>query len=241
MATNNEIKHVRQLHQKKYRQQFGQFLVEGQKMVSELIQSDFTVDQIYFSGECTINASPVEPVKVSAEQMRRMSTLKTPPGILAVVQIPGQGVKKDFIGYSVVLDQLRDPGNLGTILRIADWFGVSRVVASEDSVEAFSPKVVQASMGSIFRIPYHTADLSEWLLEARANEMPIISAEMTGTKLSDFEFPKSGVLLMGSESHGVSESLRPLIDERITISRKGRAESLNVAVALGVIASRLPL
>lgn len=241
MVTNNEIKHVRQLHQKKYRQQFGQFLVEGEKLVNELLRSDFVIDQIYFSGELTVHSLTVEPIAVSAEHMRRMSTLKTPPGVLAVVQIPKRAAQKGYGGYTVVLDQLRDPGNLGTILRIADWFGVSHVVASEDSVEAFSPKVVQSSMGSIFRIPYHTADLSEWLVEAKASNTPIISAEMSGTELQDFEFPESGVLLMGSESHGVSEPLKLLIDEQITIPRKGGAESLNVAVAFGVIASRLPL
>lgn len=241
MATNNEIKHVRLLHQKKYRQQFGQFLVEGQKLVNELLQSDFKIDRVFLSRQESVSALPVEPVRTSAEQMRKMSTLKTPPGILAVVQTPQVLADVGYSGYTLVLDRLRDPGNLGTILRIADWFGVSRVVASEDSVEAFGPKVVQASMGSVFRVPYHTANLVEWLAAAKSAEIPIISAEMSGEKLVDFQFPKSGVLLMGSESHGVSESLSPFIDQRVTISRKGGAESLNVAVAAGIIVSRLPI
>lgn len=242
MVTNNEIKQVRALHQKKYRNQFGRFIVEGPKLVQELLQSDFESDTVYVSAEIAKQWSHCKRVLViSKEQMSRMSGMTTPPGVLAVVKIPQRTTPANVAGWTVVLNGLSDPGNLGTILRIADWFGLEQVVASSNSVDPYSQKVVQASMGATFRVPHFQTDLPAWMKQQQSLGVKIFGADMTGTSLEKVQWPSSGILVMGSESHGIDEEVNEYIHEKITIRGRGAAESLNVAVAMGVICSRMPL
>lgn len=242
MITNNEIKQVRALLQKKYRNQFKRFVVEGSKLVGELLESDFEVEAIYVMSEMAAEWAHIEDIRVVPKaQFSRISGMNTPPGVLAVVKIPEQANPADVSGWTVVLDGVSDPGNLGTILRIADWFGIEQVVASTHSVDPYNPKVVQASMGAILRIPLFQVDVASWLERQRSNGVKLFGADMSGTSLDDVRFPSTGVLIMGSESHGISPTLNSSIDEKITIPRRGSAESLNVAVAMGIICSRLSI
>lgn len=242
MVTNNEIKQVRQLHQKKYRIQFGQFIVEGTKLVEELLQSDFNCDDLYFTEEHSSTFAEIANAQfVTNAQMQRMSAMTTSPGILAVVKIPRRNLLDKLKGWTIVLDGVSDPGNLGTILRIADWFGIQQIIAAKDGVDPYSPKVVQASMGAVFRVPLHSADLIGWLSQMREKNTFVCAADMAGENIENVQFPNEGVLVMGSESHGIGEELMPFIEQRITIPGKGKAESLNVAVAMGIICSRLPI
>lgn len=180
--------------------------------------------------------------QVSSEQMSRMSMLRTPPGILAVASLPDVTQHPDpKTGWTIALDHLSDPGNLGTILRTADWFGIKQVVLSKDCVEVHNPKVVQASMGSLFRINVSVVDLPEWLAEARNQQVEVLAADMEGKDYSEMKWPQQGVLVMGSESHGVSAEVKLVVSALVNIPRRGGSESLNVAVATGIICSRLPV
>ncbi len=242
MVTNNEIKRVRSLLQKKYRNQYGQFVVEGVKLVKELAASDFKIVSVFATRDQTEGLSGIKEITVvSNEQINRMSGLITSPGILAVAAIPETSLPEIISGWTIVLDDLNDPGNMGTVLRIADWFGVHRIISSPNSVDAFNPKVVQSSMGAIFRVPVFSMEIGPWLDTVRQPQVPVFAADMDGVSLDNLVFPEQGILIMGSESHGVSPELEGKIDGKITIPGKGGAESLNVAVALGIICSRLPI
>lgn len=180
--------------------------------------------------------------QVTSEQMSRMSMLRTPPGVLAVAVLPDVAQHADpNLGWTLALDQLSDPGNLGTILRIADWFGIQQVVLSNKCVEVHNPKVVQASMGSLFRVKISVVDLPVWLSEARNQSVEVFAADMKGDDFSKIDWPEKGILVMGSESHGVSEEAKSSLSAFVNIPRRGRCESLNVAVAAGIICSRLPV
>lgn len=241
MITNNEIKQVRQLQQKKYRLEQNRFVVEGEKLLDELRRSNLAIEKIYGTAAFLERTPTADAIQVSAEQMERMSGLKSPPGILATVVLPEHSPQEDWEGWVLALDGVSDPGNFGTVLRIADWFGLSHVYASRDTVEAFNPKSVQAAMGAVFRVPVTALDLSEWLSECRAKGIPVFAAEMKGERLNAVDFPAKGVLVMGSESHGLRTEVQQSIDRSVTIPGGGGAESLNVGVATGIICSRLPM
>lgn len=242
VVTNNEIKRVRQLHQKKYRLQHGYFIVEGVKLVRELLAEGWQVNALYATESVVpIIESPLVQ-QVTSEQMSRMSMLRTPPGVLAVAVLPDVAQHADpSIGWTLALDQLRDPGNLGTILRTADWFGIQQVVLSNDCVEVHNPKVVQASMGSLFRVKISVVDLPLWLAEVRNQSVEVFAADMEGNDFSAMQWPEKGILVVGSESHGVSEEVKSAVSTLVNIPRRGGSESLNVAVATGIICSRLPV
>jgi len=244
MITNNEIKQVRQLHQKKYRAEQGRFIVEGVKPVEELLRSGIVVENLFYTSDSVVSTDIPENISAQScapAQMERMSTLRTAPGVLAVAVIPRFERPKEITSWVIALDKVSDPGNLGTILRIADWFGIHHVFASENVVEEFNPKVVQSSMGSVFRIAVHRVDLADWLQKIQSPDCPVIAADMQGDPLNSIDFPSRGVLVMGSESHGLSKEIKSHVSQLITITGKGKAESLNVAVATGIICSRLPI
>lgn len=240
MVTNNEIKRVRQLHQKKYRVQTGRFIVEGVKLIEELLQSEFTVEKIFATADHTDFLADMAYEEASLVQMKKMSAMNTPPGVLAVVATPQKQLPHTLNGWVLALDGVSDPGNLGTILRVADWFGISGIVMSTTSVDIYNPKVVQASMGSVFRVAVYSTDLAKWIESLPSEGRNVFVAEMNGVSLEKVDFPKQGILVMGSESHGVSEAIASLAEGGITIPGKGGAESLNVGVATGIICSRLP-
>ncbi len=171
--------------------------------------------------------------------MERISGLVNPPGILALVHFP-ETLKVETDSdekFVLALDEIKDPGNLGTILRTADWFGIRTVIASENSVDIYNPKVIQASMGAVFRIHYQTTDLCKQLNTLKSQGFKILGADMKGESIYSFQFPAKAVLVMGSESHGISADVHQLLDTRLTIPSFGKTESLNVGVAAAIILS----
>ena len=228
MLTNAEIKRVRSLREKKFRDEFGQFVVEGEKMVEEALTSGFRVNAVYRMDE------------VGAEAMERMSQLSSPSPVLAVVEKPAPRGLVLERGLYLGLDSVRDPGNMGTILRLADWFGVSTVFASPDSVEIFNPKVVQASMGSVFRVHAVYSDLPDICRRFRAADMPVYGTFLDGDDIYSLGLSSEGLVIMGNEANGISAEVAKFVSSRLFIpsSAKGRtAESLNVAAATAITLS----
>ena len=229
MITNAEIKHIRSLREKKFRDEYGQFVVEGEKMVREALASGMEV----------VGHWSVEEIGESA--MSKISQFSTPSPVLAVVakprpQSPSETPER---GLYLALDSVRDPGNLGTIIRIADWFGVRSVLVSEDCVEQYNPKVVQASMGSIFRVSLVKADIPEACRSFRKAGMNVWGMVLDGQDIYKESLDGEGLVVMGNESVGISPAVRAELSRGLLIPSFGEsgAESLNVAVATAVTLS----
>ncbi len=233
--SKNKIKWIRSLQQKKNREEFGLFVVEGEKMVNEALESN--THEIVFL--CITKASSVCPknpnyevVLASEEDLKSISTLKNPNKSLVVLRIPPQKeVNSDF---KIALDGIQDPGNMGTILRLADWFDVKEIICSKDTVDIYNPKVVQSSMGAIFRINVVYCDLPSYL--SKTNE-PIFGALLEGENIYKKSVSPSGILVLGNEGNGISKEVISVVNQPITIPRFGKAESLNVSVAAGILLS----
>jgi len=240
--TKSDIKYIQSLAHKKQREEEGLFVVEGVKMVDELLLN--FPDRIIkvYATETWIN-DRTEIVKkyklfdcIDLESLERISFLHTANEVVALVSMPTVDMVPSFSnGVTLVLDQIQDPGNLGTIIRTADWFGVNQIICSVDTSDAFSPKVVQASMGSLMRLNIFYLELEPVL--KHLCEVPIYTAELNGESLFDFEFRLPSVLVIGNESRGVSEKISKLATKKITIPKLGNAESLNASVASGIILS----
>ncbi len=233
MVTKNQIKFVKSLHQKKYRQSSGLFIVEGLKPVEELLASAFKVNELYALKE-HLPLFP-EAIEASRADMERMSALKSTPGVLAVAEIPEQHHKIEDVGPMIALDGISDPGNLGTLIRTADWFGFEHIVCSEDTVDTFNPKTVQAAMGSLFRVQVMRCDLPSYLEELGR---PIIGLDMAGNNLYTHR-AENGIYILGKESTGLSPAVRSQLSETLNIPGKGGAESLNVSIAGALLMSEL--
>ena len=229
MATNAQIKLVRSLSEKKFRDSHSLFVVEGEKMVQEALRSGYIVEQV-FSAE-----------KDGEQALSRMSHLSTPPSCLALVRIPQADLSEDIPSeLCLALDGVRDPGNLGTIIRLADWFGVNTIYcASPGSVDAFNPKVVQATMGSIFRVRLVYTDLGSLCARFIEKGLPVYGTLLDGENIYTSSLRGEGLLVMGNESRGLSEGIRSLVSDSLRIPSFGRsgAESLNVACACAIALS----
>jgi TrmH family RNA methyltransferase len=246
MLSHNQLKHLRSLGVKKYRQEHGQFLVEGDKMVTELLtQSRIKVSSLYALQPWVDKhfrllrplAEKVNPV--SEIELSKISTLTQPNQVLAVADLPLEKCNFEYPKAEICfyLDGIQDPGNLGTILRIADWFGFPAVYCSPDCAEVFSPKVVQASMGAIFRIGSWEIGLDELL--AAAPGVPVGGAVLDGENVFEIKLPQNGLLVIGNEARGINAHTSSLLSHRVSIPRhpNGNAESLNAAVAAGILAA----
>lgn len=237
VSTKAELKRVRALHQKKYREEEGMFLVQGIKLVTELLASGWPVEEIHstvtIAGRLRHPKLQIWP----AYDLERMGTLEHGNEVVAVVPKPDRSHFASMATDELVLalDGIADPGNMGTLLRIADWFGVKRVLCSLDSVEEFNPKCVQASMGSILRVEIHRVNLPRMLDELRAAGTALYLATMEGEPVFEVELKRPAVLVLGSESHGPSDAVRALNTRSISIPRAGGAESLNVAGAASAL------
>ena len=230
--TKKEEKLILSLQQKKFRKQEGLFVVEGFKMVEEAIKSDFNLRFIVTSLE--FDFGRVEVKQCTEAVMRKISSLKTPPGVLAVLELPEeQNIKLNEI--TLVTDRVQDPGNLGTIIRTAEALGVNSVVLSEDTVDVFSPKVVQATMGSVFRMKFLRTELSKFFKEN--SSVPVYAAHLNGKSLYEEKVKVPCYLLVGNESQGVSDQLLPFVHHSIKIPMQGEAESFNVSIATAIILS----
>jgi RNA methyltransferase, TrmH family len=237
MISNNEIKYIKTLHQKKYRDAEKLFIVEGVKVVEELISSDFEVEKI-FGDRSILEKLEVKGEEISLKELERISMQQTPSGILAIVKQKHFDLEIEPIKnqLSILLCNANDPGNLGTIIRLADWFGIDQIICSENSVDLYNPKVVQSSMGSIFRVPVAYCNL-ERLLQEIGSAIPVYGAFIEGHSLYSIEKIKKGLIVFGSESHGIPEEIEQLVQTKFTIPRIGRAESLNLATAVAITCS----
>ncbi|MCF7560973.1 RNA methyltransferase [Sabulilitoribacter multivorans] len=234
MLSKSQIKLITQLKQKKYRQLNGFFVVEGVKTINELLQSHFVLQTLYTTE--TFNIDAKKEVLISESDLKRISFLTTPNKALAIFKIP---VPKPIIknGLIVALDAVRDPGNLGTIIRLCDWFGIKDLVCNNETVDCFNPKVIQATMGSITRVNISYIDLVDFLKES---SLPIYGAFMEGDNVYNKNNLSEGVLVMGNEANGISKEVEAIINEKISIPRFGdlrSTESLNVATATAILLS----
>ena len=241
MITKSQVKYIQSLGHKKFRDEEGVFVVEGPKIVGELIQAPgMHLRQLYALKEWTSAGSnhlPEVGVEVSASELQRLSGLATPNQVLAVFEKPSFPPPDFGAGLSLVLDGIQDPGNLGTIVRIADWFGIQRVLCTADSADVFNAKAVQSTMGSISRVPVVYANPEDILL--RYPGLPVYAAVLEGKELYKAERISRGWIVIGNESKGIRPALMEHATNRITIPRVGQAESLNAAVATGIILSHL--
>ena len=235
MLSQAEIKKLRSLREKKFRDECSLFVVEGDKLVQEALQSGWDVEKIYRTEE------------IGAEAMSRISMLSSPSPSLAVVRqkkdafIPGQDLPS---GLYLALDCIRDPGNLGTILRIADWFGIRAVFASPDSVELYNPKVVQSTMGSVFRVEFHRCDIPALCSGVISSGGSVLGTFLDGEDIYKADIAPGNVslIVIGNEANGISEAVEKLVSKRLTIpsySLSCGPESLNAAVATAVAVSEL--
>ncbi|MFD2727154.1 TrmH family RNA methyltransferase [Hyunsoonleella rubra] len=239
MLSKNQIKFITRLGQKKYRQQEGLFVVEGIKVINELLTSPFELYQLYTTETFNIDANSDNYGKeslISESDLKRISFLTTPNKALGVFKTPE--VKKiDAGGLVVALDDVRDPGNLGTIIRLCDWFGVKDLVCNKQTVDCYNPKVLQATMGSISRVNVSYVDLDKFLSQCK---IPIFGAFMDGENVYQRQLPEQGVLVMGNEANGISKVIEATVNQRIAIPRFGdlkATESLNVATATAILLS----
>lgn len=238
MLSKQQVSFIRSLHQKKFRQMYGKFLVEGDKLVRELLTSDFKVDAIYGidAWQNAVDLKKVPFYAVSEAELAKISTHEAPNQVLAIADIPtpANGLKLDDTLY-VACDSLNDPGNAGTIIRTADWFGIKHVLFSENSVEVYNPKVVSSAKGSLFRVACTYTDLAT-LFTANPH-LPVYGTFMDGSDIYKAPLTKTGIILIGNEANGITAELQPLVKHRISIPNFGKAESLNAAMAAGIVMS----
>jgi TrmH family RNA methyltransferase len=243
MLAKSKVKYIQTLGQKKFRQQDGCFIAEGPKIVAELLEARqasiieiFGLKEWITENKALIGTST--STEITEQELEKISQLGTPNQVLALVKQFDSSREVVTRGRIILaLDSIRDPGNMGTILRIADWFGIEQVVCSEDSAEQYNPKVVQASMGSIARVNVFYTGLDQWL--AMQKDIRIYAAVLDGQAINGMKKIEEGIILIGNESKGISAELLKSANSMITIPRKGKAESLNAAVATGIILSHI--
>lgn len=239
MFTKGQATVIKSLHDKKYRQNTGLFLVEGEKSVTETLASDFEIKtllttKLFYSKYLKL----IKDKKISCEivepgEIENVSTLESNNSVLAVVrQKENQVLKSEGNEIILALDNIRDPGNFGTIIRIADWYGIKKIIASVGTVDLYNPKVISATKGSFARVGVYYTDLKDFLTET---ETPILGAFLEGENVHKLHFPKNGILVVGNESNGISPEIKKLVTKKITIPSFGKTESLNVATATAIL------
>ncbi|TKC10848.1 RNA methyltransferase [Pedobacter polaris] len=243
MLSKSQISFIKSLHQKKYRKENGIFIIEGIKSITEFINSSYQIHSIYYTSQylplLPQNTANIKLFEVNNAELEKISTLQTPQGILALIHTPLQQKlypKNLQNSFSLVLDNVQDPGNFGTIIRTADWFGIRYIICSENTVEAYNPKTVQSTMGSLCRVNIVYTNLASFLSETT---LPVFGALLNGNDIYKTDWGKEGLILLGNEGHGIGEELIEKITEPVTIPNFGKAESLNVAVSAAIFCSEL--
>ena len=232
--SKNHLKLITSLSQKKYRHKYKLFIVEGIKVVQEFLNSSYELE-ILFSTESSFSYLD-SFIEVSEQELKKISSLKTPNKVIALFKIPVQK-NSSSSGLIVALDAINDPGNLGTIIRLCDWFGIDQLLCSKETVDCYNTKVVQSSMGSLTRVAISYIDLKEYLTSV---SIPIFIADMDGDNIYEMKPPTSAVLVMGNEANGISNSIKQIVSTKISIPRYGNSqltESLNVATATAILLS----
>lgn len=236
MVSKNQIKLITSLQQKKYRLAHQLFIAEGAKVIQELLESNFELEHLYLTDPLFNRVPAAQKTVVSESDLKKISALATPNNCLAVFKM--QDAKPVLEkGLIVALDDIRDPGNLGTIMRLCDWFGITQLLCSEHTVDIYNPKVVQATMGSITRVNVNYIDLEVFL---ENTSLPVFGTFMDGKNIYTEKLPKEGIIVMGNEANGISKTVESKIKNRLTIPRFGSlqlTESLNVATAAAIVLS----
>ena len=234
--SKNEIKLIKSLEQKKQRVKHQLFVAEGKKVVRELLDSSLELESLFVTKEAAILFENEIYVEITEMELKKISSLKSPNGVLALFKIPAEDKVKTE-GLIVALDAINDPGNLGTIIRLCDWFGVDQLICSENTVDCYNTKVVQSTMGSLSRVSIVYSSLEVYLEKTK---LPVFCADMEGKNVYKAKLPSKGVLVMGNEANGVSETIENLCSDKIMIPRFGKlqeTESLNVATATAILLS----
>ncbi len=236
MVSKNQIKLINSLQQKKYRQLHQLFIAEGVKVIQELLASNILLEHLYVTENLFDGVAATQKTLISENELKKISCLSTPNNCLALFRIPVQR-ELSSNGLVIALDDVRDPGNLGTIIRLCDWYGVNQIICSEQTVDVYNPKVVQATMGSISRVALAYVDLKDYL--SKTNQT-VFGTFMDGKNVYKTELPSSGILVLGNEANGISAAVEELVTERLAIPRFGniqQTESLNVATATAIFLS----
>ncbi len=238
MVSKNQKKLIKSLYQKKYRKQHGLFVAEGKKVIKELLDAELVLHSLYVLDEDIFDVAHNLQQKITQEELKQISFLTTPQAALAIFSTP-ETYEIDTDGLILALDDVRDPGNLGTIIRLCDWFGIKELVCSKQTVDCYNPKVIQATMGSITRVRVNYVDLGGFLSEQKPSSR-IYGTFMKGDNLYAEELSQQAIVVMGNEANGISKEIGNLINKRITIPRFGndqKTESLNVATATAIVLS----
>ncbi|HLV51009.1 MAG TPA: RNA methyltransferase [Flavobacterium sp.] len=236
MLSKNQIKYITQLKQKKYREQQNVFIAEGIKVIQELINAPLELVHLYSTKEWQTKLPATLFTMISEAELKKISSLTTPNQCLALFKMKEIKTLKNK-GLKLALDAVRDPGNLGTIIRLCDWFGIEDLICSKETVDVYNPKVVQATMGSLTRVNVFYTDLEEYL---KRSESPVFGTFMEGENIYKQSLPNEGIIVMGNEANGISKEIEDLVTRKVSIPRFGdlqQTESLNVATAVAIILS----
>ena len=234
MITKNQINLIRSLRSKKNRKQSGFFVAEGEKIVDELLESDLEIVNIFSISEKYKKLKNY--ISINSTQLKQISNLKTPNNVLGIFKIPpNKGI--DFNANIVALEEINDPGNLGTIIRLCDWFGIKNIICSKNSVDCYNPKVVQSSMGSISRVNISYMEFDNLITSVIYDT---VAADLNGKSLKEYIFSKNQIIFFGNESNGFSQKVSSKIKNKITIQRyNDNVESLNLASSVAIVLSQL--
>ncbi len=251
MISKNQIKLITSLHHKKFRKEHGLFIAEGEKVVEDLLFSEWKVQSVLLTKDFYENkfsewkVSKSIPVEIISEkELEKISALTKPQQIIAVAKMPENKLDANLLKdeLSLMLDGINDPGNLGTIIRIADWFGISTIICSENCADVFNPKTVQSTMGSLFRVNVFYESLPELLKNISADKIPVYGTLLGEENIYLANLSAKGIIVIGSESHGISNEVIPFIINKITIpsfsvAQNKKADSLNAAMAASIVCS----
>lgn len=235
MVSKNQIKLINSLQQKKYRKLHNLFIAEGKKVIQELLDAQFSLAYLFVTKADLFDTNPAATL-ISDNELKKITALTTANDCLAVFEIKETAFKPTS-GLELALDNIKDPGNMGTIIRLGDWFGISKIVCSEETVDIYNPKVVQATMGSLARVQVEYTNLATYL---KATDKEIFGTFMEGENIYKSNLPSKGIIVMGNEANGISEEIEQLVTQKIAIPRFGnlqQTESLNVATATAIFLS----
>ena len=238
MLTAHKIKILQSLDKKKFRQKYNLFLIEGNKTIKEIPHSKYRILDIYSVNPLDLEVGNLAVTQITELELKKISFLQNPKDSVAVCEMIQEELWEE-LGVQLILDGIQDPGNLGTLIRLADWFGISQIICSTDTADFYNPKVIQASMGSFLRVNIIYRDLENYL---STNNQPVIGTDMDGISFYDFKFPAQFNLVLGNEGNGIRPEIEALLTDKVTIPRFGNSqatESLNVAMSAGIILGQI--
>jgi TrmH family RNA methyltransferase len=240
MISKTNIRLVKGLQDKKQRQKYNQFVVEGEKSITELLTSNYKILKIFaFKSWIEENIGKMDTsicIEVDEQEMKQISIHLAPPRVLVILEIPNPYVLEINNGFVLALDEIQDPGNLGTIIRIADWYGIKQIICSKGCTDVYAPKCINSTMGSFFRVNVFYGDILEY---ASQSDLPLLVSTFDGQNIHKGNLPKSGILVIGNEGHGIHPNIIKASNYQVTIPKFGNAESLNAGVSAAVLLDNL--